>query len=321
MTDSTELENIYGGDWTITKLVVLKKYMNAFTGVLRDKGFNLWYCDGFAGSGEVRIKHGRFAGYTIKGSAQIALEVENRRFHRHMFVDNQQENVQALRQMIEGRAHANARAELGDGNQHIPEFIGEMTDDHRAVVFIDPFATEVSWTTVEKVADSEKCDLMLMFPVGAIRRLLRRRGEPVSGIAARLDRIFGNGQWRSLYAPPTDPILSDEFSWLESPEGFSQIVEHYRGNLADAFHTVLPLEFPLLKDRMSPGTQLFELMFAASNPRGAELAVRIAGDIMRKAKREPEDLLAEANELVLGTWDTSIISGDVDVSSQLSLFS
>lgn len=316
MTAEIELDNIYGGDWTITKLVVLRKYLSAFTRALRDTRFQLWYCDGFAGSGEVRIKDGRFAGYTVKGSARIALEIDNRRFHRHLFVDNQAENVDALRALIRNVGWPEANAELGDGNHHIPSLMSEMTDDHRAVVFIDPFATELAWQTVQKIAATERCDLLLMFPVGAIRRLLRRKGEPAGGIAVRLDKIFGNEGWKDFYRLPENPLLPDEFLWMESEEGFSHIVEHYRAGLAETFHKVLPLEFPLLRDRMSPGTQLFELMFAASNPRGADLAVKIAGDIMRKAKREPDELLQEADELVLGTWDQSIVTGEVDFQYQ-----
>lgn len=54
---------------------------------------------------------------------------------------------------------------------------------------------------------------------------------------------------------------------------------------------------------MRPGTQIFELMFAASNPSGAALATKVAESIMKKAMRDTEDLLAEADELVVGTWD------------------
>ena len=320
MNVSEDRDNIYGGDWTITKLVVLRKYLSAFTRALRDTRFELWYCDGFAGSGEVRIKEGRFAGYTVKGSARIALEIENRRFHRHLFVDNRSENVDTLNHLIVRTGRGRAIAELGDGNRQLSRLISEMTAEHRAVIFVDPFATEVAWDTITTIAASEKCDLLLMFPVGAIRRLLRRKGEPEGGIAARLTKIFGNEDWKRLYHPPENPLLSEEFLWLESDEGFSHIVDHYRSGLADTFHKVLPLEFPLLRNRMSPGTQLFELMFAASNPSGADLAVKIAGDIMRKAKREPEALLREADELVLDMWDQSIVTGKVDAQLQPKLF-
>lgn len=316
MTRELELDNIYGGDWTITKLVVLKKYLSAFTRALRDTRFSLWYCDGFAGSGAVRVKDGRFAGYTVKGSARIALEIENRRFHRHLFVDSRIENVDVLRLLIRDVGRAKADVELGDGNESISSLVHQMTDDHRAVIFIDPFATEVAWETVKTVAESEKCDLLLMFPVGAIRRLLRRKGEPAGGVAARLDKIFGNGEWRSLYRFPENSLLPDEFLWMESEEGFSHIVDHYRTGLTEVFHNVLPLEFPLLRDSMSPGTQLFELMFAAGNPSGSELAVRIAGDIMSKAKRETDELLKEADELVIEVWDQSIVSGQVEIQYQ-----
>ena len=302
----------YGGDWTIVKLVVNKKYSSAFTRILRDKPqpdrrFTLWYFDGLAGSGEVRIKAGRFAGRTVKGSARLALEVENRQFDKIRLVDSEQENVTSLERLLLKYPARDARVTKGDVNELVNEFLTELSASDRAVVFLDPFRTEVAWSTVESIAKSKKCDVLLMFPAFAVRRMLRRMGGPDARLIQRLDKVFGTRSWKDdLYHAPEDPVLSDEFAWLESDKGFEAIVSYYRDRLRAVYERVVPLGFPLLRDRMRPGTQIFELMFAASNPSGAALATKVAESIMKKAMRDTEDLLAEADELVVGTWDDAL---------------
>lgn len=303
----------YGGDWTIVKLVVNTKYSSAFTLILRDKPrsdrrFTLWYFDGLAGSGEVHIKDGRFAGRTVKGSARLALEVENRQFDKIRLVDSKQANVTDLEQLISRYPARDAQVTKGDVNKLADEFLAKLSGDDRAFVFLDPFRTEVAWSTVESIAESKKCDVLLMFPASAVRRMLSRVGEPTTGHTRGLDRVFGTSSWKNeLYHLPDAPVLSEDFEWLESDKGFEAIVGYYRMRLSEVFERVVPLNFPLLRDRMRPGTQIFELMFAASNPGGAELATKVAESIMKKAKRDTEELLAEADELVIGTWDTTLV--------------
>lgn len=304
----------YGGDWTIVKLVVNNKYSSAFTRILRDKPepdrrFTLWYFDGLAGSGEVHIKDGRFAGRTVKGSARLALEVEDRQFDKIRLVDLKQANITDLEQLISKHPTRDTQVTKGDVNELVGDFVADLSGDDRAFVFLDPFSTEVAWSTVESIAESKYCDVLLMFPASTVRRMLRRIGEPTTEHARGLDRVFGTSSWKDeLYHPPDGPVLSEDFEWLESDEGFEAIVGYYRERLIEIFERVVPLDFPLRRDQMSPNTQMFELMFAASNPSGAELATKVAASIMKKAKRDTEALLAEADDLVIGTWDDALVS-------------
>lgn len=316
----------YGGDWTIVKLIVLEKYSSAFTRILRYKPrpnnrFTLWYFDGLAGSGAVDVKQGRFAGRTVKGSARLALEVSDRRFDRIRLIDSRRENVDDLRLLLSAHSERDAQAIRGDVNDLVHKFLADLSAGDRAVVFLDPFATEVKWSTVEAVAKSKKCDVLLMFPASAVRRMLRRVGEPEARLIQRLDEVFGTRSWKDdLYHIPEDPVLSDEFAWLESDKGFEAIVRYYRDRLRAVYERVVPLDFPLRWDQMRPSTQLFELMFAASNPSGAKLATDVAESIMAKAKRDTEGLLAEAESLVVGSWDSSITIEPAGSNYQMDLF-
>ena len=53
----------------------------------------------------------------------------------------------------------------GDANDEIPNFCNKMKNLDRAVVFLDPYATQVSWSTVEKIALTQKIDCWILFPL------------------------------------------------------------------------------------------------------------------------------------------------------------
>ena len=42
------------------------------------------------------------------------------------------------------------------------------------VLFLDPFATEVEWATIEKIASFNALDTWILFPISAITRMLPR---------------------------------------------------------------------------------------------------------------------------------------------------
>ena len=305
MNTQSSVENTYGGDATITKLVVAMRYMAAFNLALSNTGFTRWYIDGFAGTGEVNIKRDRFAGKTVKGSARIALDLPEPGFHKFRFIDQRQSHVDELEALISNHTSSSAHAYYGDANRLIPTFCANLMESSaRAFVFIDPFATEVAWTTVEALARSKAADVLLMFPAGAVRQMLPREGMPPESWEPKLDKLFGGRYWAGAYRETTVPGFWEQVRRLHTDEGFEDIVGCYRDRLVSAFTDkgVVPLQFPLLRKKHRPGTQLFELMFASANPSGQELATKIAREIMEKAQRDGEGLLHAAESLVLGVW-------------------
>ena len=61
--------------------------------------------------------------------------------------------------------------------------------------------------------------------------------------------------------------------------GSEAIAGLYRKRLRSVFEKVAPASLTLRNSRNSP---LFELFFAASNPKGAPIAIRIANHIMKR---------------------------------------
>ena len=167
-----------------------------------------------------------------------------------------------------------------DANTELPRLCERLRDFDRAVVFLDPFATEVSWRTVEAIALTQKIDCWILFPLMTIARMMPNLSEPPTALSERLDRIFGGGEhWRSLYRPsPQLSFLEDQPS-QERPDGSEEIAARYLERLKSVFARVAPTRRILVNSKNSP---MFELFFAASNPKGADLAVLIADDILTK---------------------------------------
>ena len=147
----------------------------------------------------------------------------------------------------------------------------------RAVVFLDPFATEVDWHTVEAVAKTEKCDIWILFPASAIRRLLPRQGPTTHD--AVLTRVFGDESWRELQRPAAQQSFDffGDGPDIETEAGVEAIGRSYMTKLEGVFAGVAANPRILRNSRNSP---LYLFMFAAGNRAGAPIALRIANHLL-----------------------------------------
>ena len=97
----------FGGEWTRDKLTRLKKYLYAYTKIMKYKRFKVAYIDAFAGTGyhessSDESEYPLFEAFAeeeskefLKGSAAIALEVEPP-FHRYIFIERNSKHVEEL---------------------------------------------------------------------------------------------------------------------------------------------------------------------------------------------------------------------------------
>lgn len=146
-------------------------------------------------------------------------------------------------------------------------------------MFLDPYATQVRWETVERLARTKKADCWILFPLGTVARMMPTAEEPSPQLQARLDVIFGGREhWESIYHDATQRRLFGEQS-QQRDTGSSAIAGLYRKRLSNVFERVAPTSLTLQNSRKSP---LFELFFAASNRAGAPIAIRIANHIMER---------------------------------------
>ena len=271
----------FGGDWTHQKLEILREYLDSYTTALKNFNFNLTYVDGFAGAGfytEASRGYQEFQ-ELHEGSARIALGIDNRPFNRLIFVEKDNKRVEELRKLRGEFPNRQIDVVEGDANEEVKKFCRQMTNSDRAVVFLDPFATEVSWDTVAAIADTKRIDCWILFPLMAVARMMRRNGEPSEALAIHLDRIFGGREfWQNRYQDSPQLSLFDGEPQRRRQPGTQHIAEAYRRRLESVFNAVAPTRRTFKNSR---NVEIFELFLAAGNPRGAPIAMDIADHILK----------------------------------------
>ena len=292
--------NQFGGTWTQNKLQILREYLEGYTTALKQQRFTLVYVDAFAGTGYVDIglhDHPQEAPLLVadidadtagilKGSTRLALEVDDRPFDQFVFVEHNPAYAAELHRLRSEFPNRDIHILTADANVFLPDWcesqnrrLGVPWSRQRAVIFLDPFATEVDWQTVRSIADTKSVDLWILFPLSALTRILPTERQPDEEWAAVLDRVFGGPEWRdALYSTQVQPTLFGEDRMLTVRSDQQAIVDAYLAKLRTVFEAVAPTPRWFLNSRKSPQ---FALMFAASNPAGAPIAVRIADHLLR----------------------------------------
>lgn len=273
----------FGGPWTLEKLNILELYLKAYTTALKkqpseDNPFRLTYIDAFAGDGSYQTEEYEEFHQLTDGSAKIALAVTDKPFDRLVFIDKNKDRCQTLAKMKAERPNRNIDVLNKDANDALPRICQNLEPKDRAVVFLDPFATEVDWATVETIALTKKIDCWILFPQMAITRMMPKNNKPPESLHPKLDRIFGGREhWQAIYQPSQQQRLAI-FSEEPAEERTSrQIADCYRDRLKSTFPAVAPTRRTLKNSKHTP---IFELFFAASNPRSGP-ALPIADHILK----------------------------------------
>ena len=270
----------FGGPWTQEKLEILRRYLDTYTTALKNQPFALSYIDAFAGAGmyiDSDHDRGEFEEFH-EGSTKIALDISDRQFDHLVFIEENSGRIESLKELANQHPGRGIRIIEGNANLEIPKFCNNMGSSDRAVVFLDPFATEVSWDTVKAIASTQKIDCWILFPLMAITRMMPRGREPDTAMSERLDRIFGGREyWRRSYRDSLQIPLFDNGQRREREQGNDEIANNYRDQLRTVFHRVAEPRRTLRNSKNGP---LFELFFAAGNPQGANTAIRIANYIL-----------------------------------------
>jgi three-Cys-motif partner protein len=289
----------FGGSWTEDKLKRVAKYLCAYTRIFAKGKFasryRTIYVDAFAGTGYRTRTRSRRDGLELftsdpdrdvvellDGSAINALKVEPG-FNRYIFVESDSNRAAELRTLAGQFPEKAAGIEVyeRDANTYLLEFCsGTDWNVHRAVVFLDPYAMEVDWATIECLANTKAVDLWLLFPMSAVNRLLVRTGEVPQSWAAALTRLLGGDDWRTaFYTDSATPTLFGTETKTSKQADPEAIRLYFERKLRNLFPKVAVAPKPLMNSKNSP---LFLLCFAAANPgRGGDIAVGIATDILR----------------------------------------
>jgi three-Cys-motif partner protein len=292
MANNNFTGQLFGGSWTEKKLEILKRYLEAYTKALKNQPFKKIYIDAFAGTGyrkkqkkqfeinslfeEIEQEEDQF----LKGSARLALEAKPS-FDKYIFIENDEGKIGELQKLKSeySSIEEQIQIEQQDANEFIQNYcVNENWKENRAVLFLDPFATQVDWVTIEAIAKTQSIDVWILFPIMAVNRLLAN--DPQKIWYNILNRIFGTEEWfQNFY---TTQILNDIFGETEekilracNPK---KISEFYNKRLGGIFNGVARNPKVLYNSRNSP---LFLFFFAAGNPKGAPIAIKIAEYLIR----------------------------------------
>ena len=272
----------FGGPWTELKLAILKGYLDAYTTALKNQSFRLVYIDAFAGTGGVELtSHDEEKQGFIEGSASIAVDIDNKPFDEFIFVEKDEGRCQRLNSLKDNNPGREISVVNRDANHYLQTFRLDWKRC-RGVLFLDPFATEVEWETIERIASLQALDTWILFPTSAIARMLPRRREPgaiSSEWVNRLNSVYGGDSWRDLYS------TGDQFSLFgeeqqQRQEGVNGLIEIYKRKLSELFGDRFLSRSRTLRN--SKNSALFEFLFCVGSPTGRKLATRIADHLLRK---------------------------------------
>lgn len=257
------------GPWAVEKLECLRKYLNAYTTILRRQSH--WcrgyvYLDAFAGAGRAKLRtadSGRDNDQTtfellpsvsgdedgrgyVDGSPRVALSIQHP-FTQYTFVERSSERVRALQGLQqEYGTTRNIKILRGDANAVI---LGELLDGtidwrkYRGVVFLDPFGMQVPWETIAAIAQTGALEVWINFPLGmAIQRLLPRSGTMSEARIQLLDRYFGTSEWRRIVYEEKQTLF-DMQTTQKTEDAGTRLVKWYRSRLRTIFGNY-PVDVP-----------------------------------------------------------------------------
>jgi len=292
--------NKFGGNWTSTKLEVLKKYLSAYTTILNKTPFKYAYIDAFAGTGYVKdkskkqnnqnslIEYDEEAQEYFKGSAKIALECKPR-FNKYIFIELDNKKIKHLEEVIKIE-HIDLQRDVeiinNDANIVIQDLCKRNWKGHRAVLFLDPFGMEVEWKTIELIAKTKAIDLWILFPLGiSVNRMLMKNREDIpKEWASDLDKIFGTHEWfDKFYEQKIEQTLFGIDDSIVKIANFDKIANYYIKRLNKIFSGVVNEPMYLYNSTNNP---IFLLCFASANERGSKTAIKIAKEIIGKMLKD-----------------------------------
>ena len=298
-------KQVFGRDWTEEKLARIRKYLPAYTTILRKYNYRYAYIDAFAGTGYRELRDKELQGENIQiplfpelaeqatqdfmdGSARIALQTEPR-FNKYIFIEKDSNKITELEKIKEEFLDKSQDIQIvnDDANSYLINLCSKDWTSNRAVLFLDPFGMQIPWSTIEVIAKTQAIDLWYLFPLGiAVNRLLTRDGNIQESWRKKLDDIFGITDWKNAFYTSVEPqtqqlSLFDNFTQQNKTEkiaNFESISQYFVERLKTVFAGVA--DNPLVL-RNSCNNPLYLLCFASGNPKGSKTAIKIAQHILK----------------------------------------
>ena len=278
----------FGGDWTAKKLNIFTSYLDAYLIALQNQKFKKIYIDAFAGTGEIETSDGEAY---LAGSAKRALSAE-KRFDYYYFIESDESKASELEHMIDTEfPHLKRFTTVyrGDANEKLGKIINDIDwRFNRGLLFLDPYATQVDWATLERVAGTKSIDVWYLFPFSALNRMLPKNGKYGSW-ENTIDRLLGDNGWRTEFYKKDPQLSLFDLGVIDGGEEEDRLVkdaslEHIKEYIISRLETTFPCvsNNPRIFKNSKEST-MFLFCFAISNESVAaqRLALRIADHILK----------------------------------------
>jgi three-Cys-motif partner protein len=295
--------HVFGGPWTEQKLAILGEYLSRYSTALKNQKFKKGYIDAFAGTGyrentatakAEQSEHREVAQSTLPemtdspeplerfldGSARVALQCDPE-FDRYVFIEKSTARCQELKRLKIQFPNKAGRIFIkrGDAIDEIQSMCKKDWAKHRAVLFLDPYGMQVQWKTIEAIANTRAVDLWVLFPLGGVNRMLTQSGEIPPEWRNRLDELLGTTDWHEHFyqIEETSSLFNERIERVVKAR-IEVISEYFLARLRSCFAGVAPNPMVLRNSKNSP---LYLFCFAAGNPNGSRVALKIASHVLK----------------------------------------
>lgn len=277
----------FGGEWTIQKLHIIEEYAKTYLTALKNQRVKKIYVDGFAGSGKTELKSsskdGEQQSITVDGSALLSLKYD---FDEYYFLEVDEGRIATLKENVEtsypdkvGKVHFIT----GDCNKKLSEVLQNITQYHRCLMFLDPYALELKWETLEKISKCGVVDLWYLFPLSVIR-LMAKDKDITDSNKEKVTSILGTDEWLDelfFESPQLTFFGNTQYERVE----YDKVLEYIKKRFAAIFPFVSP-NSKILKNE-SKNAPMFMLCFMMTNTSlpAQGLASKIVKGVIESAEK------------------------------------
>ncbi len=270
------------GFWTEQKLQMLADYLPAFTRASQRVETTI-YLDLFAG--DVR-NASRTTGEEISGSPKVALETTPR-FSKVLLFELPPHAQRLEAELRREHPDRDFTVWPGDCNVNIDAALAGLAPWRWAptFAFVDQYAAEVRWETLEKLAAFKKgsrykAELWMLFAHSMLPRgLASEDHDAVERFAGRIDALYGCHHWYDAYADRRAGVLFPAELRAELSNLMRWRLENVLG-----YGTTHSFEM-----RNTTGQAIYTMIFATDNDAGNKIMTHI----YKKAAEKQPQMLAQ----------------------------
>jgi three-Cys-motif partner protein len=237
--------------WSKDKHYPLAYYLDMFSGAFKSRKY-LYYIDLFSGPGICIVKE---SGEELPGSPIIALE---KCFNKYIFAERDEKSFSILKKRCNEK-FPNKCVVLhnGDCNLIISEIIDTIPKDPYSIgiAFIDPFGTNIDFSTIQKLSNTRNLDLIINFSAGmGVKRNMNSNFELNN---LKLGNFLGDDRWKEKIS-----------NAMSTKEKFSRLYNLYKNNLKKLGYLGLDDIEPVVSVKNSKNVPLYYLIYTSKNDVG-----------------------------------------------------